>query len=79
MELDSEPRAIPNMPGVRSVYKRHLHHLYPLVVQAVRVAGRRVGGDEGVLAALREVLEEVGREFDGGASEEGEGKVEVRE
>lgn len=58
-ELDSEPRAIPDAPGVVSAHKKHLHRLYPLVTRALGVASR----DEGVLAAVQRVLEVVGEGF----------------
>ena len=58
-ELNSEPKAIPDAPGVVSAHKKHLHRLYPLVTGAVGVAAR----DEEVLAALERVLEVVGEGF----------------
>lgn len=58
-ELDSEPKAIPDAPGVVSAHKKHLHRLYPLVTRAVGVASR----DEEVLAALERLLEVVGEGF----------------
>ena len=58
-ELDSEPKAIPDAPGVVSAHKKHLHRLYPLVTGAVGLASR----DEEVLAALERVLEVVGEGF----------------
>jgi len=59
VELDSEPRAIPDTQGVTSEYKKHLHRLFPLVTRAIGVAGR----DEMVLAELQRVLEVVGEGF----------------
>jgi len=59
VELESEPRAIPDTQGVRSEYKKHLHRLFPLVTRAVGVAWR----DESVLRELQRVLEIVGKEF----------------
>ncbi len=59
VELESEPRAIPDTEGVRSDYKKHLHRLFPLVTRAVGVAWR----DESVLRELQRVLEVVGKEF----------------
>ena len=59
VELESEPRAIPDAAGVRSEYKKHLHRLFPLVTRAVGVAWR----DESVLRELQKVLEVVGEGF----------------
>lgn len=58
-ELDSEPKAIPDAPGVVSEHKKHLHRLYPLVTRAVGVAAR----DEEVLEGLERVLGVVGEGF----------------
>ncbi|KAF1981101.1 endosomal peripheral membrane protein-like protein [Aulographum hederae CBS 113979] len=59
--LETEPRAIPDVPGVVSQRKKHLHRLYKIVVSAVGVATKK--GDEEVVRALEEVLEAVGEEF----------------
>ncbi|KAI9764256.1 MAG: hypothetical protein M1835_007604 [Candelina submexicana] len=59
IDLKSEPRAIPDAPGVSSQHRKHLHRLFPLVTKAVRVAAR----DEKVLNELQRVFEVVGEEF----------------
>lgn len=59
VELESEPRAIPDAQGVRSEHKKHLHRLFPLVTRAVGVAWR----DESLLRELQRVLEVVGEGF----------------
>ena len=59
MALNSEPRAIPDAPGITSEHKKHLHRLYPLVVKATAVAWR----DEEMTQALREILEVIGQDF----------------
>ncbi|KAL5042201.1 hypothetical protein BDW71DRAFT_190514 [Aspergillus fruticulosus] len=65
VELQSEPSAIPPPPmvsdlaGGKQSRKKHLEWIYPLVVQAVEVAGKERGGGE-VLRALAEVLRVVG-------------------
>ncbi|KAL2828899.1 hypothetical protein BDW59DRAFT_39193 [Aspergillus cavernicola] len=66
VNLRSEPSAIPPPPmmtvsndGQAPSYKKHLEWIYPLVVQAVQVAGKERGSGE-VLRALGEVLHEVG-------------------
>ncbi|KAL4787262.1 hypothetical protein BJX76DRAFT_319344 [Aspergillus varians] len=65
VNLQSEPSAIPPppmanaMPGQTQSYKKHLEWIYPLVVQAVQVAGKERGGGE-VLRALGEVLRAIG-------------------
>lgn len=65
VNLQSEPSAIPlpptpsSVPGQNQNHKRHLVWIYPLVVQAVQVAGKE--RDDGqVLRALGKVLHEVG-------------------
>ncbi|KAL6717821.1 Endocytosis and vacuole integrity protein [Lecanora helva] len=57
--LDSEPKAMPAMPGVTSEYKKHLHRLYPFVIKALKVAWR----DEEMTKALQDVLNAVGDDF----------------
>ncbi len=59
IDLKSEPRAIPDAPGVSSQHRKHLHRLFPLVTKAVRVAAR----DEEVLRELQNVLGVVGEGF----------------
>jgi hypothetical protein len=69
VELKSEPSAIPEPPSLKTVsvgdggarhYGKHIEWVYPLVVQAVQVAGRE--RDDGrVLQALGMVLEGIGR------------------
>ncbi|KAL4811233.1 hypothetical protein BDV18DRAFT_7104 [Aspergillus unguis] len=64
--LQSEPSAIPPpspmagaLTGGAPSHKKHLEWIYPLVVQAVQVAGKERDGGE-VLRALGEVLRVVG-------------------
>lgn len=59
VELDCEPEAIPDTPGVESEGKKHLHRLYPLLAKAVRAAA----GDQEVLEWLGKTLDEVGTDF----------------
>ena len=59
IELDSEPKAIPAAPGISSKNKKHLHILYPLVMQALKAAWR----DEAMTKALQDVLDAVGDDF----------------
>ncbi|KAL4977537.1 hypothetical protein BDW66DRAFT_150114 [Aspergillus desertorum] len=65
VELQSEPSAIPPPPmtnclaGGKQSRQKHLQWIYPLVEQAVQVAGKERGGGE-VLRALGEVLRVVG-------------------
>ncbi|KZF22311.1 endosomal peripheral membrane protein [Xylona heveae TC161] len=59
IDLDSEPKAIPEAPGVNSMHKKHLHRLFPLVSKAVGVASR----DQGILAKLTQALDVVGEGF----------------
>lgn len=75
VQLKSEPSAMPDAPAINTVptpsaadangpapshYRKHLEWLYPLVVRAVRVAGKE--RDDGqVLQALGTVLQEIGR------------------
>ncbi|KAL4881554.1 hypothetical protein BJY04DRAFT_218006 [Aspergillus karnatakaensis] len=64
VQLQSEPSAVPPPPMVSTVsssdqnHKKHLEWMYPLVVQAVQVAGKERDGGE-VLRALGEVLREI--------------------
>jgi hypothetical protein len=64
VNLQSEPSAVPPPPmtsavsGLDQSYKKHLEWIYPLVVQAVQVAGKERDGGE-VLRALGEVLSRV--------------------
>ncbi|KIW06739.1 uncharacterized protein PV09_02432 [Verruconis gallopava] len=62
-ELDSEPKAIPETESLKTQSKRHLVRIYPLVVKAIEVEGRRAKPDEELLEELRAVLEAVGQEF----------------
>ncbi|TAQ90538.1 hypothetical protein B7494_g1129 [Chlorociboria aeruginascens] len=59
VELNCEPEAIPDTPGVDSEGKKHLHRLYPLLAKAVRAASR----DQEVLEWVGKALDEVGMEF----------------
>lgn len=58
-DFNSEPQAIPDVPGVRSRHKKHLHRLYPLFIKAMRVAGQ----DSEVFERLLKLTEMVGDEF----------------
>ncbi|KAI9839982.1 MAG: hypothetical protein M1819_000174 [Sarea resinae] len=59
IDLEAEPRAIPDAPGVSSDNRKHMHRLYPLVVRAAGVAWR----DRVVLGKFRGLLGVVGEEF----------------
>lgn len=59
VELNSEPEAIPDAPGITSPRKKHLHRLYGLTVQATGIAD----GDDEVKEALREFLKALGEDF----------------
>jgi hypothetical protein len=61
VQLRSEPEAIPDVVNVESETGKHLLRLYPLLVNAVQVAG--TAGDEMVLGLIREALDVVGGEF----------------
>jgi hypothetical protein len=58
-ELNSEEKAIPDLEGVTSKFKKHLHRLFPLVPKAIRVAVT----DEEIFEELVLLLECVGEEF----------------
>lgn len=58
-KLESEEEAIPEVEGVESRWRRHLHRLYPLVVRGVKVAK----GDSEVFDALIALMDIVGDEF----------------
>ncbi|KAK8084206.1 Protein MON2-like protein [Apiospora hydei] len=60
-ELKSESEAIPDCANVESESRKHLLRLYPLIVDAVRVAG--CSGDAGVGALLGRALKIVGGEL----------------
>lgn len=59
VELNSEPGAIPDAPGITSPRKKHLHRLYGLTVQATGITE----GDDEVREALREFLKVLGEDF----------------
>lgn len=59
VELNSEPGAIPDAPGITSPRKKHLHRLYGLIVQATGITD----GDDEVKEALREFLKILGEDF----------------
>lgn len=59
VNLECEPEAIPDTPGVESEGRKHLHRLYPLLAKAVRAAAR----DQEVLGWLGKALDEVGADF----------------
>lgn len=58
-KLKSEPAAIPDAAGVQSKHRKHLHRVYPLMVQAMRVARK----DGQVFDALVGLTDLVGMEF----------------
>ena len=58
-DLESEPQAIPDAPGVKSRSRKHLHRLYPLLIKAMKVAGQ----DWEVLEKVVRLTEMVGEEF----------------
>ena len=59
VELESEPKAIPDAPGIRSEGKKHLYRVYGFVNKALLVARR----DPEVLQALNRVIEVVAGDF----------------
>ena len=59
VQLDSEPSAIPDPPGVISKHKKHLHQVFGLVTKALGVATR----DAEMQQALSKVIEAVGQNF----------------
>jgi hypothetical protein len=62
-ELESEPKAIPETEGLKTEDKRHLVRLYPLIVKAIEVEGRRAKPDDELLGEMSAALEVVGNEF----------------
>jgi len=58
-ELNSEPMAIPDAPGVVSRNKKHLYRVYGLVVKALGVARR----NEEMQKALTRIIEAVSSDF----------------
>ncbi len=67
-KLKCEPQAIPDAPGVKSKYRKHLHRLYPLLVKASKAARM----DDEVFEKVGVLVEVVGGEF-GLDEEDGEG------
>ncbi|KAF3049834.1 hypothetical protein E8E11_006545 [Didymella keratinophila] len=59
-QLESEPNAIPDAPGVKSKHRKHLHRLYPLIVKATKAARQ----DSEVFELLVKLTDMVGEEFD---------------
>ena len=59
VELESEPRAIPDAPGVVSEHKKHLYRVYPLVTKALGVSRR----DEEMQEALTQIIQAVSQDF----------------
>ncbi|KAF1841156.1 uncharacterized protein K460DRAFT_199650 [Cucurbitaria berberidis CBS 394.84] len=57
--LRSEVQAIPDVPGVSSKHRKHLHRLYPLLIKASRVAMQ----DAKVLEGVVKLMDIVGDEF----------------
>lgn len=60
VELNSEPGAIHDAPGITSPRKKHLHRLYRLVVQAI---GITTDGDDEVKEGLQDFLKVLGEDF----------------
>lgn len=58
-ELQTEPQAIPDAPGIRSKHRKHLHRLYPLLLKALRVARQ----DVEVFEHLSKLTDMVGDDF----------------
>lgn len=58
-DLKSEPKAIPNAPGVVSEHKKHLYRVYGLVTNALGVARR----NEEMQKALTQIIELVSTDF----------------
>ena len=58
-ELNSEPKAIPDAPGIKSKGKKHLYRVYGFINKAVLVARR----DPEVLHALNAVIDIVAGDF----------------
>jgi len=58
-ELNSEPKAIPDSPGVSSPHKKHLHRLFPLFHKAISIAH----DDSEVLEELVNLVNIVGEGF----------------
>lgn len=59
-QLESEPQAIPDAPGVKSKHRKHLHRLYPLIVKATTAARQ----DPEVFERLVRLTDMVGEGFD---------------
>ncbi|KAL8729309.1 MAG: hypothetical protein Q9166_004806 [cf. Caloplaca sp. 2 TL-2023] len=59
VELDLEPKAIPETSGVQSEHKKHLFLLFGLITKALKAARR----DEGMQTALTKVLDTMGLNF----------------
>ncbi|KAL8807659.1 MAG: hypothetical protein Q9200_004595 [Gallowayella weberi] len=59
IDLNSEPKAIPATSGVESEHKKHLFLLFGLITRALKAARR----DEGMRAALTQVLDVLGTDF----------------
>lgn len=59
VELNSEPRAIPDAPGVVSKNKKHLYRVYGLVTKALGIARR----NEEMQKALVRIIEAVASDF----------------
>ena len=59
VELDSEPKAIPEAPGVVSKHKKHLFRIYGFVTKALGIARR----NEEMQKALTRVIEVVSEDF----------------
>lgn len=59
-QLESEPQAIPDAPGVKSKHRKHLHRLYPLIIKALKASRQ----DSEVFERLLKLTDMVGEEFD---------------
>jgi hypothetical protein len=58
-ELESEPQAIPDAPGVKSKHRKHLHRIYPLLNKASRAARN----DSEIFGHIAKLMDMVGEEF----------------
>lgn len=60
-ELETEPKALPEVSDERSKHKKHLLKLYPLLTRALKAAFR----DQEMVKALSDVLEVLGTDLGG--------------
>ncbi|KAL8770112.1 MAG: hypothetical protein Q9209_004150 [Squamulea sp. 1 TL-2023] len=59
VDLDSEPKAVPETSGVRSEHKKHLFLVFSLVTKAMKAAKK----DEEMRTALTQVLDTIGTDL----------------